>query len=112
MSYRTHNNSVPQNLSNDEFIALQNLSKNKDSIIQKFDKGNSMVIVGRQDYIKKIDNILSDQQKFTVVNLKYETLLKFAVNQKKKQHVDKVLRKLVESNSMTEKTRKSLKPIG
>ena len=29
-SYRTYNKNVPQNLSNDEFIALQNLSKNKD----------------------------------------------------------------------------------
>ena len=29
-SYRTYNKNVPQNLSNDEFIALQNLSRNKD----------------------------------------------------------------------------------
>ena len=45
----------------------------KDLIIQKFDKGNSMAIVGRQDYIKKISSILSDQKKFTIVNLKYDT---------------------------------------
>ena len=45
----------------------------KDLIIQKFDKGNSMVIVGSQDYIKKISSILSDQKKFTIVNLKYDT---------------------------------------
>ena len=45
----------------------------KDLIIQKFDKGNSIVIVGRQDYIKKISSILSDQKKFTIVNLKYDT---------------------------------------
>ena len=41
--------------------------------------------------------------------MKDDTLLNFAVNQEKR--VDKVLRKLVESNSMTEKTRKSLKPL-
>ena len=45
----------------------------KDLIIQKSDKGNSMVIVGRQDYIEKITSILSDQKKFTIVNLKYDT---------------------------------------
>ena len=45
----------------------------KDLIIQKSDKGNSMVIVGRQDYIEKISSILSDQKKFTIVNLKYDT---------------------------------------
>ena len=45
----------------------------KDLIIQKSGKGNSMVIVGRQDYIEKISSILSDQKKFTIVNLKYDT---------------------------------------
>ena len=56
---------MSQNLSNDEFIALQNLSKNKDLIIQKSDKGNSVVIADRQNYIKNMNNIVSDQNKFT-----------------------------------------------
>ena len=72
-------------------------------IIQKSDKGNSMVIVDRQDYIKQM-NILSDQKKFTMVNMNDDNLLNFAVNQEK--HVAKVLKKLVESSSMTEKNRK------
>ena len=109
-SYRACNNNVPQNLSNDEFIALQNPSKNKDLIIQKFDKGNSVVIAGGQDYINKMDNILSHQKKFIIVILKDGTLLNFAVNQEK--HVGKVLKKLVEPKSMTEKNKKSLKPVG
>ena len=53
---------------------------------------------------------LSDQRKFSKVSLKDDTLLNFAINEEK--HVDKVLKKLVESKSMTEKTRKSLKPVG
>ena len=57
-----------------------------------------------------MDDILSDQEKFSKVSLKDDTLLNFATNQEK--HVDKVLKKLVESNSMTDKTRKSLKPVG
>ena len=63
-----------------------------------------MVIVDRQDYIKKMDNILSRQKKLTKVtkvNLKDYILLKFADNQEK--HVAKVLKKLVESNSMAKK---------
>ena len=32
-SYRSYNNNVPQNLSKEEFIALQNFSKNTDLII-------------------------------------------------------------------------------
>ena len=38
------------------------------------------------------------------------TLLNFVINQEK--HIDKVLKKLVESKSMTEITRKSSKPVG
>ena len=45
-SYRIYNN-IPQNCSKNEFIALQNLSKNKDFIIQKYDNGNSVVIQTR-----------------------------------------------------------------
>ena len=72
-------------------------------IIQKSDTGNSAVIVDRQDYIKQM-NTLIDQKKLTMVNINDDTLLKFAVNQEK--HVAKVLKKLVESSSMTEKNRK------
>ena len=60
-------------------------------------------IVDRQNYIKKMDNILSDQKKLIRVNLKDYTLLSLVDNQD--NHVDKVLKKLVESKSMTEKTR-------
>ena len=74
-SYRSYNNNVPQNLSKEEFIALQNLSKNKDLIIQKSDEGNSVVTAQRQDYLKKMDGILSDQKKFSKVSLKDGTIL-------------------------------------
>ena len=72
-SYRSYNNNVHQNLSKEEFTALQNLSKNKDLIIQKSDKGNSAVIVQRQDYLEKMNDILSDQKKFSKVSLKDDT---------------------------------------
>ena len=64
---------MPQNLSKEEFTALQNLSKNKDLIIQKSDKGNSVVIVQKQDYLEKMNDILSDQKKFSKVRLKDDT---------------------------------------
>ena len=61
---------MPQNLSEDELIAFQNFSKNKDLIIQKSDKVNFVVNVDRKNYTKKVGNILSDQKKLTRVNLK------------------------------------------
>ena len=79
-------------------------------ITQNSDRGISVVIVQSQDYLKKMNDILSDQKEFSKVSMKDDTLLNFAINQEK--HVDKVLKKLVESKSMTEKTRKSLKPVG
>ena len=109
-SYRSYNNNVTQNLSREEFIALQNLSKNKDLIIRKSDKGSPVVIVQRQDYLRKMNDILSDQTKFSKVSLKEDTLLNFFINQKKDFH--NFLKKLVESKSMAEKTSKSLKPVG
>ena len=57
-----------------------------------------------------MNDILSNQKKFSKVSLKDATLLNFATNQEK--HVVNVLKKLVESKSMREKTRKSLKPVG
>ena len=111
-SYRTCNNNAPQNLSNDEFIALQNLSKKRllclkgNSVVIL---GNSLLIVDRQDDIKQINNF-SYQKKFAMVNMNDDTLLNFAVNQEK--HVGKVLEKLIESISMTEENKKSLKPVG
>ena len=60
--------------------------------------------------MKKIDDILSDQNKFRKVSLKYDTSLNYAINQE--ENVDKVLKKLFETKRMTEKTRKSLKPVG
>ena len=54
---------MPQNLSKDKFISLQNLDKIKDLINQKSDKGNSVVIVDMHDYIKKMENISNYQKK-------------------------------------------------
>ena len=48
-----------------------------------------------------MDDILSDQKKSSKVKLKDDILLNFAINREK--HVDKVLKNLFESKSMTEK---------
>ena len=58
--------------------------KIKTCFIQKCVKRNSVIIIDRHDYIKTIGNILSDQNKFTNVNLKDDTSWNFASNQKKR----------------------------
>ena len=94
----------------EEFLALQNLRKNKNIVIQKSDKGNSVVVVDKADYLDKMENLLNDTQKLEKINLKNDGILNFAINQEK--CVDNILKKLVASSSISEETRISLKPVG
>ena len=47
-----------------EIAALKNLSKNKNLIISKPDKGNGIVLCNREDYVRKMLGILKDATKF------------------------------------------------
>ena len=60
--------------------------------MREFDESISVVTANMQDYVKKMNIILTDQKIFTIKNLKDYFLLNFAVHQEK--HVDKVLKKL------------------
>ena len=61
------------------------------------------LLTGRRDYIKKIDNILSDQKKLSTAILKDDTLLNFAVNQEKR--IDKVIKNFLSLRVPRKKTR-------
>ena len=45
-------------------MALKGLSANNDLIVQKSDKGNSAVLLNRNDYINRLNEMLSDSSKF------------------------------------------------
>ena len=109
-SFRQYNKSPQQNLSKEELSALTSLSKNKDIVIQKSDNGNSVVIVDKETYSKRMENLLSDQRKFERVTLKNDAFLNFVVNQEKRK--DTIFKNLVNSNSMSKEMRKSVKPVG
>ena len=53
------------NIFKENFLALQNLRKNKNIVIQK-----SVVIVDIADFLDKMENLLNDTQKFEKNNLK------------------------------------------
>ena len=72
---------MPQHLSKEEFDALKNL-RNKQIVIEKSDKGNSIVVVDRNKYIEKMENILSDQSKSQKIALKDDNFLNFITSQK------------------------------
>ena len=56
--------SLPLNVSRAELLALRNLSKNKNIVILRPDKGNGVVILNKMDYINKVETLLLDVSKF------------------------------------------------
>ena len=92
-SFRQYNKSPQQNLPKEELAALASLSKNKDIVIQKSDKGNSVVIVDKETYIKRMENLLNDKRKLERVTLKNDAFLNFVVNQEK--GIDTLFKNLV-----------------
>ena len=103
-------NGAPLNLTSEEFAALKSLSKNKNLIIQKSDKGNSIAIIDKSDYLEKMRNILSDSSKFTQVSVTEDKQLNFIVNVEKR--ITDLLKDLKISEVISETVYKSLKPRG
>ena len=76
-SFRQYNKNPQQTLSKEELAALTSFRKHRDIVIQRFGKGNSVVIVDKDTYIIRTGNLLNDQRKFEKVTLKnatFETL--------------------------------------
>ena len=103
------NKSPQQNLSKEELETVASLSKNKDIVIQKSDKGNSVVIVDKETY-KRMENILSGQRKFERITRKNAAFLNFVEDQEKR--IDNNFKNLGDSNSMSKEMPKSTKPAG
>ena len=53
-----YNANVPQRLSNEEFEVLKTLSKNCNLVIKKADKGNLVVIVEKDVYLRHMETII------------------------------------------------------
>ena len=72
------------NLSEEELKALHNLRKQKHLVIQKADKGNTVVITEKNAYIKKMKEIISDTTKFEQINMEQDKELNFLSKSEKK----------------------------
>ncbi|KAK3886043.1 hypothetical protein Pcinc_009776 [Petrolisthes cinctipes] len=51
-------------LNKNHFLASKQLRDNPEIIIRRADKASSLVVNGREEYLQKMDNILSDTSKF------------------------------------------------
>ena len=54
-----------ENLTVSEFKALRHLSKNKNIVIQKANKGNTIVILDKISFISAFEEMLNDHTKFS-----------------------------------------------
>ena len=77
-------NKIKSNLSNLELEALHFLSKQTDFVIQKSDKGNTVVLIDKETYKNKIGDIISDSGKFEKLNIEEDKQLNFLINSEKK----------------------------
>ena len=82
MSFLNYSANIPQHLPNEQFEMLENLPANFNLIIQKVDKGNSVVIVEKVVYIRNIEKILNNAAKFEKMKIK-KGMLNFSINRKR-----------------------------
>ena len=81
---RLKHNVLEENLSKKELESLKNLSKNPDIVIQKSDKGNSVVILDKKVYLKKIKEILNKNDQFLKFSIQEEKHYNFLINLEKR----------------------------
>ena len=109
-SYRDVDKNIDRNLSKEEHFALNTLVKNKDLIIQKADKGNTVVILNKKDYNLKMKKILSDTSKFQKLSIDQNKVLNHIVNMENR--IVSVLKKLKDNNQISDKKCQELHPVG
>ena len=104
------NNKMRSNLSKDELKALHNLRKQKHLVIQKADKGNTVVITEKNAYINKMKEIVSDTTKFEQINIEEDKQLNFLLKSEKK--VIDLIKRLENEGKISEKEYELIYPRG
>ena len=70
----------------EELKALHNLHKQKHLVIQKAEKGNTVVTTEKNAYINKMKEIVSDTTKFEQINIEEGKQLNFLLKSEKKSY--------------------------
>ena len=106
----SNNPKIEQNLPEPECEALKHEDCDIILIIQKSDKGNSVVIVNKRDYTAKMNDVSNDASKFKKLNLKPGHDYNFLINQELR--ISKALRSIMNSGAMLKSTYDQLNPTG
>ena len=97
-----------KNLPKAEFDALKILLKNKDIIVQKVDKGNTVIILNKKDYVCKMKNILHDSSRFHKVYIDYDKSLNHLIHMENR--VTDVLKNFRDKKEISIEQYKDLRP--
>ena len=103
----------PENLTSSEFKALKRLSKNKDIVIQKTDKGNTVVILDKCSHISGIEEILNDNSKISKLDIPASKEINHIVSLEKRITLDNEfwLKLLKDKEIIDKSTYKTVKPV-
>ena len=88
-------------MSKEEFKALHNLHKQKPLVIQKADKGKSVVIAKKNACTSKIKEIICEISKFEQIDIKEDKQLNILLKSEKK--VIELLKRLENEDTVSEK---------
>ena len=88
------------NLSKPEYDSLKKLSSNEEIVIHKSDKGNSVVIVNRVDYINRMQEVVNDTSKFEKIDVAAKKDYNFMTKETKE--VNSLLGELLSKHSISQ----------
>ena len=109
-TYEQTKRQLESNLSLNELNALKQLSRQKDIIIQKADKGNTVVIVDKNTYVDKMNSILKDTSKFQELKIEPGKELNYIVSLEKK--LRDVYKLLLNAGHINKSTYDKIAPTG
>ena len=86
------------------------LKNENNLVIQKADKGNTIVILDRDSYLKSVETFLKDSSKFKNIPVPHDKDLNCIINSEKR--VTELLKKLKNKNATSDETYNKLRPAG
>ena len=93
-----------------EFDPLKSLIRNKELIIQKADKDNTMVFLNRKDYIPKMKLTLADSSKFKKIQIDDGKVLNHLIHMENR--IVELLKSLLKKQEISDEVYNELYPTG
>ena len=109
-SFKTYNSSgKPNNLTPEAFESLLKLIKNKNVVIKKSDKGNSVVLIDKFVYTNGIKNFSDNPRQFEKINIDQNKKLNFILNCEQK--VTEIFKEIKNKNPINKNLYNKLRPV-